>query len=459
MTVVERMVTRDERDALAAFARTLRREAHVLQHRPDLTWQQLYNRLQWADPPLAARLTVEREQHSRPGSRPWIHLYSRLRESEALVRTLSDSDGLWGCAVSPDGTWIVSAGYGGSLKIWDAVTGAERATFAGHTSQVRSCAVSPDGTWIVSASNDGTLKIWDVATGSERATLTGHDDTCNTTRVAGCAVSPDGTWIVSASNDHTLKTWDAATGAERATLTGHVGSVSGCAVSPDGTWIVSSCSSESVACDDNTLKIWDAATGAERATLAGHTAGVTGCAVSPDGTWIVSASEDSTLRIWDAVTRSERATLTGHASGVRGCAVSPDGAWIASAGFDGTLRIWDAATGAERAVLVLPGGAIAVAFHPAAPTLVCGDTGGAVHFARLVGIDLGPLVVTAAVRDHALMARCSACGEAFTVEKDRLGIVITCPQSACGRSLRINPFVLEPLVSRRSRERGWFRRR
>ena len=36
------------------------------------------------------------------------------------------------------------------------------------------CAVSPDGTWIVSASADHTLKIWDAATGAERATLSGH---------------------------------------------------------------------------------------------------------------------------------------------------------------------------------------------------------------------------------------------------------------------------------------------
>ena len=79
-----------------------------------------------------------------------------------------------GCAVSPDGTWIVSASYDNTLKIWDAATGAERATLTGHTGSVNGCAVSPDGTWIVSASDDNTLKIWDAATGTERATLTGH---------------------------------------------------------------------------------------------------------------------------------------------------------------------------------------------------------------------------------------------------------------------------------------------
>jgi len=166
--------------------------------------------------PLADRFAAEREQRGRPGSCPWIHRYSRLRESEGLVRTLTG--GRAGCAVSPDGTWIVSAGRGSTrrdntLKIWDAVTGTERATLTGHTSSVWGCAVSPDATWIVSASEDGTLKIWDADAGTERATLTGH-----TGSVWGCAMSRDGTWIVAASADGTLRIWDVAIGAERAVL-------------------------------------------------------------------------------------------------------------------------------------------------------------------------------------------------------------------------------------------------
>ena len=134
----------------------------------------------------------------------------------------------------------------------------ERVTITGHTQGVSACAVSPDGTWIVSTSSDHTLKIWDVATGIEVVTLTGH-----TNVVTGCAVSPDGTWIVSCSHDQTLKIWDVASGTEKATLTGHTDKVTGCAVSSDGTWIVS-CSF------DQTLRIWDIATGSERATLTGR---------------------------------------------------------------------------------------------------------------------------------------------------------------------------------------------
>ena len=349
---------------------------------------------------------------------------------------------VYGCAVSPDGSWIVSSSWDRTLKIWDAASGAERRTLTGHVGVVRRCAVSPDGTWIVSASHDRTLSIWDAATGAERAALTGHTDS-----VSGCAISPDGAWIVSASKDGTLKIWDAAGGAERAALIGHSDGVSRfCAVSPDGRWIVSAGAD---------LKIWDAATGAERITLTGHSGLVTGCAVSPDGTWVVSASYDRTLRIWDIQTGVERITLAGHDDRVDDCAVSPDGAWIASAGWDHTIRIWDAATGAERAVLVLPGAAYAVAFHPFAPMVACGDRGGNVHLVHLVGIDLGPLVATAAIRRHDLTVRCPACRGVFSIGRDSIGSETECPVSVCATRLRVNPFVFQPLPSHAGLRR-WF---
>jgi hypothetical protein len=77
-----------------------------------------------------------------------------------------------------------------------------------------------------------------------------------------------------------------------------------------------------------------------------------------------------------------------------------------------------------------------------------------VNSANLVGIDLGPIVITAAADGDELTVRCPACGEAFAVDHDRLGTDITCPRAACGTRLRINPFVLQPRPRRR-----WFGRR
>jgi len=235
------------------------------------------------------------------------------------------------CAVSPDSRFIISASVHNILQLWDATTGEMRHTFTGHTASVNSCAVSPDGTWIVSASHDHTLKVWKVATGEILQTFTGH-----TASVTSCAVSPDGTWIVSGSHDRTLKVWDTATGAERFTLSGHRGLVQDCMVSSDGRFIIS-------ASADRSLKVWEAATGVERFTLSGHTGPVNSCAMSSDGNFIVSASADRSLKVWEAATGVERFTLSGHTRYVNSCAVSPDSSFIVSASDDGTLKVWDVA--------------------------------------------------------------------------------------------------------------------
>jgi WD40 repeat protein len=291
-----------------------------------------------SQPPLAASTPVFYHELPRPFLTARHPLPIGL--SPALRRTLrGHTHWVNGCAVSPDCSFIVSACWDRTLKVWDVATGDERLTLTGHRSQIRNCAVSPDNRFIVSASNDHTLKLWDARTGAQRFTLTGH-----TGEVRSCAVSPDGRFIVSASKDHTLKLWDAQTGTERLTLKGHTDEIRGCAVSPDGRSIVS-------ASDDHTLKLWDAQTGVERLTLTGHTSLVRSCAVSPDGRFIVSASKDHTLKIWDAQTGVEHLTLTGHTSPVRGCAVSPDGRSIVSASDDHTLKLWDALTGTERFTL------------------------------------------------------------------------------------------------------------
>jgi len=93
------------------------------------------------------------------------------------IRVLEgDSPAVWGCAVAPDGSFIVSAAWGGKrqgskyygpklLRTWDPETGEMLVTLLGHRAPVNGCAVAPDGGYIVSASTDRTLRIWDPRTG------------------------------------------------------------------------------------------------------------------------------------------------------------------------------------------------------------------------------------------------------------------------------------------------------
>src|SRR5947207_2088167 len=137
-----------------------------------------------------------------------------------------------GCAITPDGKWLLSTSWDKMPRVWDLATCQEERRLLGHTSMVNGCAISPEGTWAVSASQDDTLKVWELSTGRELGTLQGH-----TSGVNGCAVSPDGNCIASASSDGTLKVWDSRTA--QCLLTFPVdGALWGCAFHPDGEHLI-----------------------------------------------------------------------------------------------------------------------------------------------------------------------------------------------------------------------------
>ena len=199
---------------LQACRKALGRETHTLTDRPEILWQQLYNRLQWEEEPVPGLLEPELHRRSAPGAAPWLRTRTRLRESEALRLTLGDhadpSHGLgipnifWEavCAISPDSQFVVTAKEYGTCKIWDAATGRERATLTGHTKTVNACAISPDCSFVVTASDDDTCRMWDAATGEDRMSLTGHTDA-----VHAVVFAPDGRLLVSVGEDSTVRLW------------------------------------------------------------------------------------------------------------------------------------------------------------------------------------------------------------------------------------------------------------
>ncbi|MDF5752797.1 NB-ARC domain-containing protein [Spongiactinospora sp. TRM90649] len=267
----------------------------------------------------------------------------------ALLGELPHPAGVWSCAIAPNGSFLATGDAGGVVRLWNRAptppSGGEpraepRLELRGHTAGVWGCPIGPDGTWLVTGGDDGTLRIWDVATGKQRALLRDSEG------VWTVDLGPDGTLAASAGVDGAVRLWDLAVERVRTVLTGHVGGVWWCRFSPDGTWLAS-------AGDDRTLRIWDVATGEQHAMLHGHQSEVWTCEPDPGGGWLASGDAAGVLRFWDTAGGAPRAVLLDGTGGVAACAAG-DG-WLATAGVDGAVRITDIATREVRAAYDIGG--------------------------------------------------------------------------------------------------------
>jgi WD40 repeat protein len=150
-------------------------------------------------------------------------------------------------------------------------------------------AFSPDGKRIVSGSADNTVRIWDALSGAEvLPPLRGHDNT-----ISSVSFSPDSTRIVSGSHDNSIRVWDAVSGAVvLPPLQGHQDSIISVVFSPDGAHIISRSKLQNL--------IWDGATGHPYVWDGTHDEhshalhGINTLALNPDG-WIVDFAANQTV--------------------------------------------------------------------------------------------------------------------------------------------------------------------
>jgi len=296
------------------------------------------------------------------------------------------SDPVISCAVSPDGTFVVSGGgdtrkvYGRQnefiLKVWDFESGADLFTLSGHEEAIKACAISRDSSFIISVAED-CMMVWDAHRGEVLNRFNHPGFACSSCtedstiaivsffselldfhsgeeRISiltddvlhDCAVKSDGSLIVTAGTDQHLQVWNTKNGEPIAALGPRAdldpyGDVTACAISPDGTFIVSGAS-------DGMLRIWDAESLDEKAVLTGHEGDITDCDISHDNSMLVSSSWDGTLKVWEISTGDELTTLEGHTNTVNGCAFSPCSEYVVSAGGDTSVKVWNIADLGKR---------------------------------------------------------------------------------------------------------------
>ena len=168
-------------------------------------------------------------------------------------------------AVSPDGSRIISAGWDGLLRVWDAATGREVRRCRGHSRPVWCVAFSPDGDRIASNGEDGTVRIWDALTGAERMRLRTAPEGFEQA-VYSVRFSPDGDRIAAGGYDGKLRVWNSKTGklvCQPIAADRIIWSIS---FSPDGSKIAT-------AGDSGKIALWNAATLEREERYQGHEGG------------------------------------------------------------------------------------------------------------------------------------------------------------------------------------------
>ena len=91
-----------------------------------------------------------------------------LSSGRELLRLRGHTSWVAGAAFSPDCRRLVTVGFDGAAKLWDAATGREVLTLSQVRDEPATCvAFSPDGRRIISGSKSGTVRFWDATPLSE----------------------------------------------------------------------------------------------------------------------------------------------------------------------------------------------------------------------------------------------------------------------------------------------------
>jgi toxoflavin biosynthesis protein ToxC len=203
----------------------------------------------------------------------------------------------------------------------------------GHAAPITHVTYSPDGAWLSSASYDGSVIIWrasGASGGLEPVTRIRHRRLVN----ASSWSSHRPGWLATASADKTVGLWnvDPETGFAEpiGRLARHTDDVNAVAWLPDGERLVT-------ASEDSTALLWAARTGRFLGRVNAHSGHCMGIAVSGQGL-VLTVGEDGEVFVGD-VDRPNQARRRAFPSSVEGCVWSPDGRRAALACDDGTVRI------------------------------------------------------------------------------------------------------------------------
>jgi WD40 repeat protein len=341
---------------------------------------------------------------------------------------------------SPDGQFLLSGGWDGHLRLWDAANGMVASSLQAGQKPVSACAIAPDGTQWLSGNLDGFLIRWDAATQRKLTSFLPHPRP-----ISAIVFGSDGHTLATAAWDGRVGLWDQAQEREGRTLGGHSDIVAGCRFTPDTRSLLSWS-------HDCTVRLWDVARARQLRTFEGHADRVTAAALSPDGRQAVSGSRDGVLKLWDLQANEEIRSLN-IGGEIKACFFLLHGGTLGTVEANGHVRLFSLPELGVEAELATAIGVECAALAPSGQQLALGGSDGRVYFVAITGFDAAPLLITATHTSrrtatsiqrlfgrsrltHAFLCTCPACRQPFEVPDCVPNQPAPCPN--CQRPLRIH---------------------
>lgn len=285
----------------------------------------------------AARLldqVYQREQSSEVKFMLSRALQPRMSEQ---ARFQSDSGRMWSAMFTPDGKRVLTTDDK-SARMWDAKSGQLLFTM-NHGDTVYRAVFSPEGSRIITASGDGTVRIWNATTGAPMRKLTYQGSSAKRLRYSAVAASSHFVAAIETTG-RVAHVWDEETGAQIAELGNDAsGAKAMIAFSPDGLWLASS--------GGDDVRIFDTSTWQRTGTIAGPR--VRSLSFDQTGTRLAVGTYDGVTSIWEVPSGLRIRCLRDAGASVDAVAFTRDGILIAAASRDGTEQVWDATSGSLRA--------------------------------------------------------------------------------------------------------------
>ena len=366
-----------------------------------------------------------------------------LQLAPAAAHSSSHSGDVSSCCYSTDGAVVLSGGWDGHLRLWDARTGDSVAAIRVSPKPVSACAVSPGGEQWLAGNLDGLLSRWDSVSQRSISNFLAH-----ARPISAIDYSADGRLLVTSSWDCTLILWADAREREGRPLRGHTDIVAGCRFAPDGHSVLSWS-------HDGTVRLWDVAFGMPPKTMRGHADRVTAAAISPDGARVVSASRDRILKLWDLKTEAEPESLALPGE-VRRCFFTIHGQSVGTVETSGRVRLYALPSLEVEAELTTDIQVECAELAPLGGQIALGAADGRVYFVSVEGLDGVPLPVTVTQSSrrtagpirrlfgksrltHSYHCTCPACRQQVELADKDPDRPAPCPH--CRRQLRVSAVV------------------